>query len=40
MHKKEYVNKRNALLDEINSLIESGEIENANAKMKEKVTSL
>ena len=35
MNKKEYLNKRNALLDEINGLIESGEIENANAKMKE-----
>lgn len=35
MNKKEYLNKRNALLDEINNLIESGEIENANAKMKE-----
>ncbi len=35
MHKKEYVNKRNALLDEINGLIEAGKIEDANAKMKE-----
>ena len=35
MHKKEYVNKRNALLDEINGLIETGKIEDANAKMKE-----
>ena len=35
MHKKEYVNKRNTLLDEINGLIEAGKIEDANAKMKE-----
>ena len=35
MNKKEYLNKRNALLDEINNLIESSEIENANAKMKD-----
>ena len=35
MNKKEYVNKRNALLDEINGLIEAGKIEDANAKMKE-----